>query len=206
MGFDDLKKDQNFHEPRPTGIDQTADHSATSWAWARSTTSPGRPATARTGPIAAARCPRRTPTAKPSSVGRTRSGACNSRPGKSRCSLELQEAERQLRQSQPVYATGPTTRQSTLDFAINRAYAKALADIGDIALESQVLTFPSVSQQYAYPVPIGQAAKGTISTVLGTGATLGRRADDDDQRHAGDVHLHLRTTARSRRSRNWRTT
>ena len=75
--------------------------------------------------------------------------------------------------SQPVYATGANYSQATIDFAINRAYAKALADLGDIALESYVLKFPSISQQYAYTVPIGQAASGTISTVLGTGALTG---------------------------------
>lgn len=86
--------------------------------------------------------------------------------------LQLQEANVNFG-SQPVYATGANYAQSTLDFAINRAYAKALADIGDIALESQVLTFPSISQQFSYAVPIGQAAKGTISTVLGTGGLVG---------------------------------
>jgi hypothetical protein len=81
--------------------------------------------------------------------------------------LQLQESNINFG-SQPVYATGANYAQSTLDFALNRAYAKTLADIGDIALESQVLTFPSVSQQYAYSVPIGQSASATVSTVLGT--------------------------------------
>lgn len=75
--------------------------------------------------------------------------------------------------SQPTYAVGANYSQATVDFAINRAYAKTLADLGDIVLQTQVLTFPSVSQQYAYAVPIGQAASGTITTVLGTGGLSG---------------------------------
>jgi hypothetical protein len=86
--------------------------------------------------------------------------------------MQLQEANPNFG-SQAVFASGANYNQAAVDFNINRAYAKTLADIGDIALESQVLKFPSVSQQYAYPVPIGAAASGTINTVIGTGSITG---------------------------------
>ena len=40
--------------------------------------------------------------------------------------------------SQPVYAAGANYSQATVDFAINRAYAKTLADLGDIAVQVTV--------------------------------------------------------------------
>ena len=88
------------------------------------------------------------------------------------CLLNLQEQNVDFG-NQAVYASGANFDQATIDFAINRAYTKTVADIGDITLCTQVLTFPSIAQQYAYSVPIGQAAKGTISTVLGTGGPSG---------------------------------
>ena len=75
--------------------------------------------------------------------------------------------------SQAVYASGANYAQATVDFAINRAYAKVLTDLADISLISETITFPSVSGQFAYPVPIGSAAQGTLTAARGTGSITG---------------------------------
>lgn len=73
--------------------------------------------------------------------------------------------------SAPSWTTGANYTQAAVDFAINRAYGKLLDDLGDISLVTQVLSFASVVQQYAYPIPVGQTASGTVSTSLVTSTT-----------------------------------
>ena len=86
--------------------------------------------------------------------------------------LQLQESNVNFG-SQPVYATGANYAQSTLDWAINRAYGKLLDDLGDISIVTEVIKFPSVTGQYAYAVPVSQAASGTLTTRQGTGTITG---------------------------------
>lgn len=88
------------------------------------------------------------------------------------CLFQIQEANPNFG-NQAVFANGANYNQTAVDFAINRAYAKALDDLGDVTLATQVLKFPSVVGQYAYSVPIGQAASATVSTVMGTGPLTG---------------------------------
>lgn len=67
---------------------------------------------------------------------------------------------------QPVYATGANYSQATVDWAINRGYGKLLDDLGDISIVTETIKFPSVTGVYSYPVPIAQAASGTLTTRL----------------------------------------
>jgi len=74
--------------------------------------------------------------------------------------------------SAPSFASGANYSQSTLNFAINRAYAKAVDDLGDLSLITQTITFPSISQQYSYPIPVAQTASATVTTTGSASATL----------------------------------
>lgn len=74
--------------------------------------------------------------------------------------------------SQAVYPSGANFPQSAVDFMINRAYGQLLNDIADVEIASQTLIFPSVSQQYAYAIPSGAFASGTLTTALTAGASI----------------------------------
>lgn len=88
------------------------------------------------------------------------------------CLLQLQEQNVNFG-SQPVYASGANYAQSTLDFAINRAYGKLLDDLSDIKLVTETIDFASQNGVFAYPLPVPAAATGQLTTKLGTGSITG---------------------------------
>jgi hypothetical protein len=69
-----------------------------------------------------------------------------------------------------VWPTGADFSQAKVDWAINRTYSRLVADLGDIELLTQTLVFPSILNQYAYPLqtPTGQPATAIGSYATGT--------------------------------------
>jgi len=67
-----------------------------------------------------------------------------------------------------TWPTGADFSQAKIDWAINRTLTRLASDLGDIELLTQVLAFPSVTNQYAYPL---QSPMGQPATAIGTSAT-----------------------------------
>lgn len=86
--------------------------------------------------------------------------------------LQLQESNVAFG-TQPVFAAGANYAQTTLDWAINRAYAKLLDDLADISLITETLKFPSANGVFSYPVPVPATASASLTTRAGTTALTG---------------------------------
>jgi len=67
-----------------------------------------------------------------------------------------------------TWPTGADFNQATVDFAINRTYARLVSDLGDLELLTQILQFPSVTGQYSYTL---QNVVGQPATAIGTYST-----------------------------------
>jgi len=69
-----------------------------------------------------------------------------------------------------TWPTGADFNQATVDFAINRTYARLVSDLGDIELLTQTLLFPSVPGQYSYLLqnPVGQPATAIGTYAIGS--------------------------------------
>ena len=67
-----------------------------------------------------------------------------------------------------TWPAGADFGQAKVDWAINRQLTRLVSDLGDIELLTQTLVFPSVVNQYAYPL---QTPTGQPATAIGSFAT-----------------------------------
>jgi hypothetical protein len=67
-----------------------------------------------------------------------------------------------------TFPAGCDFSQAKVDWALNRGLTRLVTDLGDIELLTQTLAFPSITNQYAYPL---QSPTGQPATAIGSFAT-----------------------------------